>query len=125
MLIRTNPAGDLLLENHRFVFATGVTFTRQKLSARFRFFRGEWFRDKRQGLPYFEQVFVKNPDLDVVRSLFRRVAATCPGVGAVPRFALTFDPSSRSCSFDFEARAKDGGAPIIVKPTDRDFLVNI
>jgi hypothetical protein len=120
----TIPAGDLALENGTLVFCEGSAFYRQKLASRFKFFLGTWFLDKRQGIPYFRDVFVKNPDLDLIRSLFRRVILTTPGIKAIKRFSLVFDPSTRQCRFDFAATLI-GGEAIVVKPEDRDFIIDL
>ena len=88
-LIRTIPAGDLAIENGHFVLARGVGYVRQKLSVRFKFFLGEWFLDLREGVPYYRDVFTWNPNLPVIRALFRRVAIkTC--TSADPRVRLRF-----------------------------------
>lgn len=127
-VLRIIPAGDLALEMGDVVVLglsteTRVAYIRQKLSVRFRFFLGEWFLDLRQGVPYYRDVFVKNPNLDLIRSLFIRVVRETPGVLDVPTFSLAYDPEQRRLSFDFEALV-DGGE-ITVKPEDADFVVNL
>lgn len=123
MLIRTVPAGDLAIENHHFVIARGITYTRQQLSIRFKFFLAEWFLDLREGVPYYRDVFVWNPNLDVIRSLFRRVALRTPGVVALPRFDVIFESATRVLSFNFEAVCRDG--TIVVRPEDRAFILDV
>jgi hypothetical protein len=124
MIIRTIPAGDLLIQNGTAPLTQGPIFVRQKIAARFQFFKGEWFLDLRQGIPYFQNVLGKNPNLAVIQALFRKVVATTPGVAYVPDFALLFDHSSRHCTFRFIAKLIGGGA-VVVSPTDEDFLVDI
>lgn len=119
------PSGDLALVNGDFSFIEGTKFTRQKLAARFQFFKGEWFLDQRQGLPYFRDVFVKNPNLDLIRSLFQKVIVDTPGIASVSNLQLVFDPGARTLAFSFTAKLKNGGAPFVVTPEDRDFLVDI
>jgi hypothetical protein len=123
MLVRTIPAGDLVIENGHFVIARGIRYVRQKLSARFRFFLGEWFLDQREGVPYYRDVFTWNPNLPVIRSLFRRLVLTTPGVLALPRFEIDFDRSTRVLRFNFQAICSDGD--IIVAFEDRDFILDV
>jgi hypothetical protein len=118
------PAGDLALENGTLVFCSGAAFYRQKLAARFKFFLGEWFLDQRLGLPYYQNVFVKNPDLDLIRSLFRRVILTTPGIKSIKTFTLSFDPAARKLSFSFHALLV-GDEAIVVRPQDRDFIIDL
>lgn len=122
-LVRVIPAGDLAIEGRHFVIARGIRYVRQKLSVRFKFFLGEWFLDLREGVPYYRDVFTWNPNLPVIRSLFRRIAIKTPGVLAVPRFATNFTPSDRTLRFDFQAVCSNGD--IIVTPEDRDFVLDV
>ncbi len=119
------PAGDLELRNGSFVFTEGSDFVRQKLASRFQFFKGEWFLDQRQGIPYFRDVFLKDPNLDLIRSLFQKVIVETPGIASASNLQLLYDPGARRLSFSFSAKLKNGGAPIIVAATDRDFIVDI
>jgi hypothetical protein len=122
MVIRVIPAGDLALKNGSPYFISGVDYIRQKLSIRFRFFLGEWFLNRLEGVPYYRDVFVHNPNLDVLTTLFKGIALGCPGVLGLKSFKLNFDRESREASFDFEAIA-DGGV-IVVTAQDQDFIVN-
>ncbi len=123
MLVRTIAAGDLVIENGHFVIARGARYVRQKIACRFKFFLGEWFLDLREGIPYFRDVFTWDPNLAVIRSLFRRVVVTTPGVLALVRFDLKVDTSTRRLTFTFQARCSDGD--IVVGPDDDDFLLDL
>jgi hypothetical protein len=120
---RTIPAGDVALSNHQLVLIGDLQYLRQKLAARLKFFLGEWFLDLRQGIPYYRDVFVKNPNLRVVRSLMRRVILRTPGIVDLPKFEIIFNEAERNATFEFEAVAKKGR--IVVLPSDRDFLVDL
>lgn len=122
MVIRIIPVGDLALIKGSPYFIEGPAYIRQKLSVRFRFFLGEWFLNQLEGVPYYRDVFVHDPNLDVLTTLFKSIALDCPGVLGLKRFKLIFDPESRSASFDFAA-VVDGGV-IIVSPQDQDFIVD-
>lgn len=100
--------GDLDTSGGDMLVVTRADYVLQKIKIRFRFFLGEWFLDRRLGVDYFRSVFVKNPDLDRVRSLFRRVLMSTPGIVAVSRLALTLDAGARALSFAFTAFLTDG-----------------
>lgn len=117
------PENDLLLENGDFVMVDGSRLVRQTIASRFRFYLGEWFLDVREGVPYYRDILVKNPDLDVVRSTFRQVLTTTPGVLDVLSFSLTFDPHDRVLHFAFEVQSTDG--PIEVVAEDEDFIIRL
>ncbi|HYQ47149.1 MAG TPA: hypothetical protein VER11_34500 [Polyangiaceae bacterium] len=101
----------------------GPDAIRQKLSARFKFFLAEWFLDQRQGIPYYRDVFTKNPNLDVVRSLFKKVILGCPGVLSLASYSLSFDESARQLTFRFQAMVT--GGVVSVAPEDQDFILDL
>lgn len=129
-VVRRVPAGDLALSGGTFVLLRAevpserLQWIRQKLSIRFQFFLGEWFLDLRQGIPYYRDVFVHRPNMDVIRSLFRRIILTTPGVVRLASFSQRFKPSERRLYSAFEVVA-DTGDVITVEDTDKDFIVDV
>lgn len=96
--------GNLDLTNDDLSFVTGADAVAQHLRIRLRFIRGEWFLDQRVGLPYFEQVWVKNPNLGAVQATYRRAITTTPGVESLERFDQSFDPATRELTITFSAK---------------------
>jgi hypothetical protein len=93
------------------------------LRNKFLFVKGEYFLDTRQGVPYFQYVFVKNPDLLIVKDLFTQVIKSVPGVASIDRLDVSFDRATRKGAFSFRAIAANGkvitggsGQPFIVEP---------
>jgi hypothetical protein len=114
-----NPVeGDLRLTNGQITFVEGRDAIRQHLANRLRFFRGEWFRDQRQGLPYYERVLIKSPDTNALRTLFRRAIVETPGIAVVDKLELTI-ASDRTASLAFEAALDSGGEPLVFE----DFIL--
>lgn len=97
------PKGDLAIVDHQFVTISGAEYVRQGIEVEGEFFLGEWFLDTRQGMPYFRDVFQKNPNPDVVRSVFRRMILKWPGIVSVPRLTYELDTATRRGSIDFLA----------------------
>lgn len=115
--LATNARGKKTLELSRDEVANGTA----KLFLRFQFFEGEWFLDKREGVPYVKSLFVKNPDLSVVSQILRSIILSVPVFGRVDRLTYNYEPNTRAFAFDFEATAKTGqkitggsGSPFIV-----------
>lgn len=128
-VFRIIPAGDLKLEGGDVVVlgsttSTRIQYIRQKIASRFKFFLGEWFLDKRKGIPYYRDAFIKRPNQRVLRSLFLRVLRTTPGVTGVPSFSLHLDPETRQLSFAFQA-VVDGSADLVVRQSDQDFVLGV
>lgn len=92
-----------------------------RLQDRFLLALGEWFLDTRIGVPYFQVVFVKNPDVAAIRALFRKVIETTPGIVSVTELSTNYDPAGRTLTWSFTATTDNGatisggsGQPFIV-----------
>lgn len=94
--------GKLVLEKDPFI--AGAV----KLRNRFLFFRGEWFLDTREGVPYFQVVLVKQPNLDVIRRLFMSIIKSVETIDSVTKCDVYFLPETRELAMEFEAFGKDG-----------------
>jgi hypothetical protein len=68
-------------------------------------------------------VFVKEPNLDVIRSLFRRIVTQCPGVLSIGRFLVVYDEQDRGLAFDFTAKVT--GGDLVISPKDKDFILQL
>jgi hypothetical protein len=91
----------------------------QRLRQRFAMVLGEWFLDQRLGVPYREQLLVKNPDKGLVTSLFRRVILDTPGFARVVSLNCSVDKASRTMTTTFEAVLEDPN--VIVRAVDAPF----
>ena len=101
--------GDLLVTNNSLTIVDGDDAIRQNLSVRLRFFKGEWLMDTRLGLPYYDYVLVKNPNLVLIRGIFRKAILDTPGLDSLERFAFIYDNTTRTLSIDFAARKTSDG----------------
>ena len=97
----------------------GVEAISQQLRIRLQIFLGEWFLDAREGIPFFRDVFIKNPNLSVVREIFRRAISTTPNILSVDKLILTLDPAQRHLRVDFSATTTSGAiitlSPFIIE----------
>lgn len=122
---RIIPVGDVDLDaNGRVVILEGAAYVAQHIARRFKFFLGEWFLDEREGIPYFRDVFTKNPQLDVIRSTFKKVLSTTPGVSQILRFNIVYTPEARTLAFDFAVRVVTNET-IVVTPSDEPFILQV
>src|SRR5262245_2797586 len=94
-LLQDINTGELILENGDLKLCEGVDRARQFLAQRLAAFRGEWAFDLDEGVPYFENVFVKAPDPVILEGLFKdRILAT-PGIIGLNEFDLILDTATR------------------------------
>lgn len=125
-LART-PQGDLALV----VGANGLkglslivdraTAAALKLQGRFNLALGEWFLNTAIGVPYFQVVLIKNPDLGAIDQLFRKIILGTPPIVSVSDLSLDYDRRARTLAYSFRAQTDAGqtisggsGTPFIV-----------
>ncbi len=86
----------VVLRNGDWAFAIDREGIQQRISQVLKTIAGEWFLDFDYGLPYFEQVLIKNPNLPAVQDTFRRALLAVKGVSSVERLTLDLDTTSRT-----------------------------
>jgi hypothetical protein len=101
----------------------GVAAIAQRLRVRLQFFLGEWFLDQRQGMPYFQVVFVKNPDISLIQSVFRRAILQTPGVLAVKKLTTTFDRANRTFTVSPLEIVLTGG--VVFRAQPNEFIIQV
>jgi hypothetical protein len=82
--------------------------TAQRLSQNLRWFLGEWVLNRLKGVPFFRDVFVKDPNLTTVQGVFARVIQDDPGVGNLDQITVTLDAGTRQATVTFSATLVDG-----------------
>lgn len=86
-------------------------------------FAGEWFLDTRLGIPWFQVVLQKNPDIDSIRRLLSSaIKEASPLVQEVIRLDLEEIPALRTLTVRFEVRTTAGDA--IAGSLSGDIFVN-
>jgi len=99
--------GDLLLDGGinltRGLDGVGQ-YIRTKLNTRL----GEFFADESIGIPWFQEVLRKSPNIPLIREYLRRRMLTAPYVTDITRLELTFDRTSRHLAVDWAVRAEFG-----------------
>ena len=101
--------GDLDISTGNLVVSQDVgQNTAWKLENLFGFALGEWFMDKRLGFPYLQYVFVKNPNMTLLFTLFRKVLGMPKGVKSVDSIGLDFDIRGRKLNTSFIATTVTG-----------------
>lgn len=86
----------VVLRNGDWAFAIDREGIQQRISQVLKTIAGEWFLDLDYGLPYFEQILIKNPNLPSVQDTFRRALLSVKGVSSVERLTLDLNTTSRT-----------------------------
>ncbi len=83
-------------------------YTAQKLKIRLWFFLGEWFLDTAEGVPYFQEILVKNPKVPRIETILKARIIGSPNVTELISFATEFNNGARTFDVDFQARTTTG-----------------
>jgi len=97
----------LLIVNGDLVLTKDADAIKQHLTQRLKMFSGEWFLDLTEGVPYFQNILIKNPNPDVVDGLLKEEILSTPGVDELLSFNLDYDASLRKLTVDFSVRVLD------------------
>lgn len=98
--------GDLVMTDDLEVGGTDPVL--QDIIQTLRWIAGEWFLDIQSGTPWFQDIFVKNPDLDGINAVMMNTIKNVPGVVAITRFVMSPSNASRSFSLNFSAQKTTG-----------------
>lgn len=79
-----------------------------RIRTRLRTVQGEHFLNRNLGVPYYEEVLVKNPDVESVNNLLISSMADVEGVQKVLEFESTFDRETRVFHVRFKVIATNG-----------------
>lgn len=99
---------DLVIEDGDLVLTSGEEAVEQRVRQYLSTFLGEWFLDTRVGVPWFQQIMIKNFDPVVVDSILKTTILNVPGIEELSYFDIDIDSSTREMTLSFKARCDDG-----------------
>lgn len=79
----------------------------QRIRHRLLTFRGEWFLDLGFGVPYRENILVRNPRLDVIGAIFRSEILKS-AAGEFTDFSASIDNQTRRLTLSFSLQTTQG-----------------
>lgn len=99
---------DLQFSNYDLSLVDTLEATRQRLTVKLRLFFREWFLQRDAGLPYYDSMNAKNPDLLILEGQIKRAILSTQRVLEILSFSANFDVETRTLSVSFSARTDDG-----------------
>ena len=87
------------------VTENNVEFISQKIEQRLQFALGEWFLNRELGIPYYTDILVKSPNLNIVNNIFREAITDIEEIDEIISFETSFDTTERSYTVNFEVKA--------------------
>lgn len=106
--LKLTASHDLDISSRDAQLLTGRDETAQRLTISYSMYKGEWFLDARVGMPYYEQIFVKNPQIDIIKAIYRRMAEADDAVDSVGDIVVQYDAAARDASIDMVVTDTDG-----------------
>jgi len=88
--------------------STLTEFVSQKIENLLSYFYGEWFLNFEGGIPYFEKIFTKNPDLNLINTILLRQIKLIDEIIEIIKFETVYDSALRTFSVEFNVKANDG-----------------
>jgi hypothetical protein len=73
-----------------------------------RTFLNEWYLDNTIGVPWFQQILVKNPDQETIDGLIRATILDRPGVLQLTSYNSTLNLAARTLTVNFTAQTTSG-----------------
>jgi len=97
--------GDLLLNELDLKLTQGTDSVEQRLRQNLKAYQGDWFLDESNGLPYYKDILVKNPDIPNIESIFKVSIVETEGVDELLEFNSSFNAATRQFSISFKVRS--------------------
>ena len=104
---------DLKITDFDLSLVEGIDRVVQDLKVRLWFFFKEWFLDISKGIPFYEVVNVKNPDLNAIEALFKEAIIETADVVDLLSFDLDFDSAARRMEIKFEVNTTFGPTELL------------
>lgn len=98
--------GDLDMSGIDLQFVDGINQLAQNLKIRLQTFLTEWFLDLTIGMPYFQEIFIKNPSETVITNYTKKIIKETDGILRILSFNFSYEKSSpqeRALSISFVA----------------------
>lgn len=99
---------DLLLVNGDLVLVEGVDAVGQHIKQRLQLFLGEWFLSINDGVPWFQNILVKKPNLLLVEAILRDRVLSTPGLLELSSFDFGYDNTTRKLTVNFSGTTING-----------------
>jgi hypothetical protein len=101
--LKLNNSGDLEISDTGDVVLTQSV--RQAVQIRLRWLFGEWRFTPEAGVPYFERIMVKKPDIEGVKQILRTEIMAVDGMTDVKNLEVSIDSKSRVATITFDGTA--------------------
>ena len=100
--------GDMVFGSGRNDYLTDIEAVRQACKTRMLLLQGEWFENKADGLPFFQQIGGSFNNLDAIKKIIRERLQSTAKVISVTNVEVNLDRDSRLLSFSANVQTEYG-----------------
>lgn len=97
---------DIQSNNFQLIEETSKSI-RQKLIIKLLTFKGEWFLDVNEGVPYYQSILGKNRSKETIDAIFKSKILSTEGIAEIEFFRSNITPA-REYVLQFTARTDEG-----------------
>lgn len=108
MDLEIDGSNELVIENGDLVLVDGVDAITQHLQIALRTWKGEWFLNRDEGVPYLGRIYGKPARRELITATLRKAIMAVPGVSRIVSFSLDLDAQTRALSIAFDVRVTTG-----------------
>lgn len=94
---------DLIIQDGDIILIDNAERVAQQIKIRLKSFLAEWFLDTTYGVPYWEDILIKNPSISHIRNIIRSHIIGVDDVKSVVWLTLDWDRQTRTLTVAFEA----------------------
>jgi hypothetical protein len=99
---------DLDISTGTLQFASGLQAMKQAVRSSVLLILGEWFLNTDEGTPWRQTIWVKNPNMPLVKSAMRDAITRVEGVSALNALSVDFNQQARTVSVSWSATCDFG-----------------
>jgi hypothetical protein len=101
----------VLAANGDMTLRTGLDAIKQMVDITLKTLLGEWFVNTTVGVPYFQEILVKAPNIAAINQIFKQAIEAVDGIGSVTGLTSNFDRAARTLNISWTA-STNLGAPL-------------
>lgn len=99
--IKLNSNHDIDISTFDLELIENSEWLAQKIKIVLLFFFAEWFLDTTKGIKYWELIFVANPNLTLIDSIFKTALLEIEEINELLEYDSEFNRTNRSISLEF------------------------
>jgi hypothetical protein len=104
-----NPVShDLVMSEYDLLLVSDLDQITQNIKIRLLFLYSEWFLNINKGVPYIEQIGVKNPNIALIDSLLKATIAETTGVTQIISYSSSYSATLRTFDINFIVETEFG-----------------